>query len=571
MNCFHLILQMELLPKYRLLFIVLLAISILTGCSTEPDPRLERIDRLSENDPCLARVALDSVDRETLAAPDRHFHDLLDIKIDDKNYVRHTTDSLILDVLDYYSSHKDSPRYPEALYYAGRVYSDLGDGKTALKYFQPAVDILSENGDNPPLLGNAIAQVGNLLSRLGLYDQAVPYVSKSIVLDSVSCDTLNWIRDKRLLGSIYLYSKEYDNALLSFNSVLLLANAFDVNEMRIIKVYLAACHYEKDEIGSAVKEIRNIPETIDSLSQNFALAYAAKIYLKAEKLDSAFLYSRQLVNSNSSNNKIIGYSVLLSPKLRQFIPSDSIYSYFNGYKDALDDFHNRHQAESAITQNSLYNYELHDKERMKTEDENNSLKICIYVLLSLLLISVSFYFYKKYRNNKKLLRLHESLEKARLLKESPTDLTGFKEPMGNTEEELRLKLQHELIEIFDRNENDIKTSSPIMESYVYSKITELLKKGKGIPDSSELWQELESEIENNCSGFKRKLEILTSGKLKEKSYRLAMLIKAGFKPMETTVLMNKTKGTISHYRKGLVVSMFGDKDTEDLDILIRLI
>ncbi len=562
---------MKPLQKYPLLFIVLLAISILTGCSSEPDPLLERIDRLSEKDPGLARDALDSIDPKSLAAPDRHLYDLLDIKIDDKNYVRHTSDSLILDVLDYYSSHKDSPRYPEVLYYAGRVYSDLGDGKTALKYFQPAVDMLSENGDNSALLGSAIAQVGNLLSRLGLYDQAVPYVSKSIVLDSVSCDTLNWIRDKRLLGSIYIRSKKYDKAISSFKSALLLANTFDVNEMRIIKVYLAACHYEKDEIGSAVKEIRNIPETIDSLSQNFALAYAAKIYLKAEKLDSAYLYSRQLVNSNSSNNKIIGYSVLLSPKLSRFIPSDSLYYYFNGYKNAIEDFHNRHQAESAITQNSLYNYELHDKERIKTEDENNSLKICIYVLLSLLLISVSFYFYKKYRDSKKLLRLHESLEKARLLKESPIDLTGFKEPMGNTENELRLKLQHELIEIFDRNGNDVKTPSPILESEVYLNINELLKTGKGIPDGSELWQELEKEIENNCCGFKKKLEILTSGKLKEKSYRLAMLIKVGFKPMETTILMNKAKGTISHYRKGLVVSMFGDKDTEDLDRLIRLI
>ena len=562
---------MNPLQEYHLIILVLSVLSILTGCGSEPDPRLERIDMLSENDPRVARAALDSIDRETLAAPDRHFHDLLEIKIDDKNYVRHTSDTLIRDVLGYYSSHKDSPRYPEALYYAGRVYSDLGDGKTALKYFQPAVDILSENGDNSALLGSAIAQVGNLLSRLGLYDQAVPYVSKSIVLDSISCDTLNWIRDKRLLGSIYMRSTKYDKAISSFKSALLLANTFDVNEMRIIKVYLAVCHYEKDEIGTAVKEIRNIPETIDSLSQNFALAYAAKIYLKAEKIDSAFLYSRQLVNSHSSNNKIIGYSVLLSPKLIRFIPSDSLYNYFNGYKNAIEDFHNRHQAESAITQNSLYNYELHDKERIKTEDENNSLKNCIYVLVFLLLISVSYYFYNKYRNNKKLLRLHESLEKARLLKESSTNLNEFKEPIGNTEEELRLKLQHELIEIFDRNENDVKTPSPILESKVYLKITELLKNGKGIPDGSELWQELEKEIENNCSGFKKKLEILTSGKLKEKSYRLAILIKAGFKPMETTVLMNKTKGTISHYRKGLVVSMFGDKNTEDLDILIRLI
>ena len=567
---------MKLNRAYLIFIIILWSISVLTlssltGCTPKEDPRLERVDRLSEKAPRLARAALDSIEPESLAMPDRHLHDLLDIKIKDKSFIKHTSDNLIRDVLGYYSFHKTSPRYPEALYYAGRVYSDIGDGKRALKYFQPAVDILSENGDNSPLLGNAIAQVGNLLTRLGLYDQAVPYVSKSIVIDSISCDTLNWIRDKRLLGSIYMRSKKYDEATSSFKSALSLANTFDANEMRIIKVYLAACHHKNNEIGSAVKEIRNIPETIDSLSRNFALAYAAKIYLKAGNLDSAYLYSRQLVKDNSPNNKIIGYSVLLSPKLSRFIPSDSLYYYFNGYKNAIDDFHNRHQAESAITQNSLYNYELHDKERVKTEDENNSLKICIYVLLSLILISVSLYFYKKYRNNKKLLRLHESLEKTRLLKESQTDLTGFKEPIGNSENELRLKLQNELIEIFDQNKNDIKTPYPILESDVYLKITELLKKGKGIPDGSELWQELEKEIENNCGCFKKKLEILTSGKLKEKSYRLAMLIKVGFKPMETTILMNKTKGTISHYRKGLIVSMFGDKNTEDLDRLIRLI
>lgn len=48
---------MKLLPKYHLIFIVLLAISILIGCSSEPDPRLERIDRLSEKDSGLARTA----------------------------------------------------------------------------------------------------------------------------------------------------------------------------------------------------------------------------------------------------------------------------------------------------------------------------------------------------------------------------------------------------------------------------------------------------------------------------------------------------------------------------------
>ena len=56
---------------------------------------------------------------------------------------RISTDSLIRTVLEYYEKHPGSEQYPEALYYGGRVYSDLGDSPTALRYFQHALDALS--------------------------------------------------------------------------------------------------------------------------------------------------------------------------------------------------------------------------------------------------------------------------------------------------------------------------------------------------------------------------------------------------------------------------------------------
>ena len=62
------------------------------------------------------------------------------MKIADKNYVTHTSDSLILRVIDHEESHKGDGRYAEALYYGGRVYSDLGDYPTSLKYFQQSLE-----------------------------------------------------------------------------------------------------------------------------------------------------------------------------------------------------------------------------------------------------------------------------------------------------------------------------------------------------------------------------------------------------------------------------------------------
>lgn len=118
--------------KYALLVFVLL----LLGCSeNKHDSRLIDIASTISDSPQEALTRLDSIDYGKLSEADRHYYDLLSIKATDKAYITHKSDSLTLDVIDYYSRNSEDGLYPEALYYGGRVYSDLGNYPTALEFF----------------------------------------------------------------------------------------------------------------------------------------------------------------------------------------------------------------------------------------------------------------------------------------------------------------------------------------------------------------------------------------------------------------------------------------------------
>lgn len=155
--------------------LALLAASI--GCSRQHDTRLTRIAVSVSDHPERALQDLDSINPAGLSESDRHFHDFLTIKARDKASVPHASDSLILDVIDYYSAYQSDPIYPEALYYGGRVYYELGDYPTALQYFQQALDNPGQAPDTTDLRNRLNSQIGWLLQRLRLYKKAIPYFS----------------------------------------------------------------------------------------------------------------------------------------------------------------------------------------------------------------------------------------------------------------------------------------------------------------------------------------------------------------------------------------------------------
>ena len=164
------------------ILIGLLAICLLmSGCSeAEHDARLKEIAEIVSDFPQEALSSLDSIDSQKLSESDRHYYDLLTIKAKDKAYVSHNSDSLILDVISYYENSPQSSLYAEALYYGGRVYSDMGDAPTALQYFHKALDNIPEDSQSLNLKARVLSQTGGLLQDISLYDEAIPDIEKCL-------------------------------------------------------------------------------------------------------------------------------------------------------------------------------------------------------------------------------------------------------------------------------------------------------------------------------------------------------------------------------------------------------
>ncbi len=588
---------MKLFPKYPLLSIVLLAISILTGCSSEPDPRLELIDRLSEKDPGLARAALDSIDRETLTAPDRHFHNLLDIKIDDKNYVRHTSDSLILDVLDYYSSHKDSPRYPEALYYAGRVYSDKGDYPTALEYFQQALRLVGSNDNEKAKI---LSQNADILLRLRLYDQAKIHLSESIDISLAHGNGSDLYSDMNMLGFIYNKTGNVDSALMIYKKVLNNVDTAATGQRIEAAVSIASIETQMGNFNKAVPMVRHAIVNSDSISRNFVLANAAYVYLKAGLYDTAYIYSHRLVSSKNPDNRKAGYAIMLSPALRHFLPADSIDYFFNDYKDVLEGFYDRHESQEAIVRQSQYNYDGHVREKEKAQGEVSTLMGILSGCVILILLSASIILYLRNRNRLQGVRLTETLSRLAYFenitsrknqeKTSDPDIDSQDEKDSDQEEgadslsapqhritdlagkreQRRQALRERLLSIKCSKEDARLASEPLILTPVYSRLMNLIESDKPVPDKAALWKEIEKTVLSQSPSFKENVRLLCDNKVSIMEYRILLLMKFCLSPLQIAGLISKTKSNVSYYRGTLVRKLFGEND-ESIDCIFLIL
>lgn len=178
---------------------LLILLSLITACADRISPRMQQLEELAITSPAEALDSITAIDPATLGEADRHFLDFLRVKTADKAYLTHSSDSLILSVVDYESRHRSNGRYPEALYYAGRVYYDLDDYPDALDFFQQALEFLPEDTDSQELRLRTLSQTGRLLATLRLYDKAIPYIKEVIEIEKKIKDTLNTVYNLQLL------------------------------------------------------------------------------------------------------------------------------------------------------------------------------------------------------------------------------------------------------------------------------------------------------------------------------------------------------------------------------------
>lgn len=580
--------------KYLVSLLSVLMIGIM-GCSKSPDdPTLSDIAEKVSDSPKEMLLRLDSVDIVSLNESDKYFYALLRIKAQDKAYVKHTTDSVILKVIDYYSKHPGGGHYPEALYYGGRVYRDLGDGPTALRYFQDALDALPE-GTEDELRCRILSQTGSLLNSMRLYSEASKYIKKVVELQSHGADSINQMRDLQLLGAIYMHDNKNELADSFFRKARDIGRGISHNDTSIQNMYLAGIKLYQGDKAAALNMIRSVIKHFPEEREDIVKAYATQIYLEAGIYDSVYLLASSLIKSSNNDYRKIGYGTILSPELRRFSSLDSLLSYSLSYRKVLDEFLCKHNAQQILIQSSVYNYQNHDRDRQKAEKVRNTYMFVAGLSMVLVLILVVVVLYFRNKSMRTILHYHEALDNIALLRDSliyerenkksgnrrnyekfvkkekiSVEETLFKEI--NIKMDARDRLRNELLILQKEGATEKEVPEAIKKSSAYQTLQNYIEENRSVPDNNNLWEELEKIVLDVSPNFKSRLYLLAGEKLKRDAYHLALLIKCGATPTELSILTGRTKGAISSRRGYLCAGIFGEKlGATVMDDIIKLL
>lgn len=552
------------------LAILMCCLLALSACRHSPHPALARADSLAAGSPDSALAIIDSLNPVTLTAADRHLRDLLYIKARDKAYITHTSDSLILDVIDWYQSH-DSRRLPEALYYGARVYSDLGDFPTALRYFHDAADALPADADSS-LRRNLLSQTGALLIRLRLFHQALEYLEKSLRL-SKEMDDPEICFDYQQLGSTYMHMHDYKTAERYFTNAYKHSKKCPQYITASMQTYLAAVKYKQHDYDAALALIQTLPENIDSIDKDFIISYAADIYYAADYLDSAYVYALRNLHSRDHSYRRDAYRMLLSPKLRPRIHPDTITNYFERYLQALEANYNDHDAQAAIVQNSLYNYSFHERKAAALSNTRVKLLTLSVILLCVILTLIVVSAYLAHQNRLRRERLRDALTELQTLNHRLNPDVAPSHPATNQSSR---QLQGHIYEQIDRLKQGVLTAPPppedIPDTEGYQAITDALQKGTILLPDNPVWNTINHTVARLSPRFEETLKILSDGHLSPQDYQLAMLIRLGIQSKDIATLFGRVKGTITYRRQLLCKKCFhGQIVPAELDRIIRSI
>lgn len=546
---------------------IILVLTVLSGCH-HADRRLTAVDAAIDLSPLAALDSLATIDRAALGEADRNYYDFLSVKAADKAYVVHTTDTVILRVIDYAAEHRSHGYYPEALYYGGRVYSDMGDYPTALTYLHKALDELPDDDANRKLRGNIISQTGRLLAALSLYSESLPYIEKVIEMERQEKDSVNLVYDLQLLGNTLLRINDFKHAEIYFREALTDSKNLEPKHAAKSRMYLADAKYLQGDIDSALVYINGTKELVDSVSYNSALIYATRIYLRAGLFDSAYTYAHELINRQDPTHRETAFSKILSPELRKYLQADTVEKYLDDYVSLLDGYYDANQNQLAINQQAMYNYKLHDVARQKAEKSKGRIQSWLVCAIVLILIVSLIILYLKNRNQKNLLQLHIALETIDKLK-NDIDSIDYKAEDSNLDVKvLREKLLANIGKLDGSTRIDVPIS--ILQSQVYTTLQDYIYQKKGISDNNDIWTELETVVLSSSPNFKKYILALSNGSISSSDYRTALLIKCNISPTNMSYLFHLTRTSINSRRTSLSKKLFGELMNPKLsDELIR--
>ena len=528
------------------LFVVIAAVAVLScGGRGGGMAVLSRIDSLADSRPDSALRTLGGMAAAMASAPEaeRMYYGLLTVKARDKAYVRHTSDSVILGLVDYYEHDGDKRLLPVAYYYAGRVYRDLNNAVKALSYFQKAENALAETPYRYSFEGNLHSQKGYLLIRQDLYDAAMREFDKACEYNVERKDTCGIIFSLRDKGDVYYTVKDYDKALQYFDKALQLAKAVnDKSRETGIYIYKANCYFKEGNVGLAKKYITIAKSGIDSLNAKAIYTNLARIFSKlGDKDSSAFYYSKlgEINDVYAKREACLGLANYYSKYKKDNEKGVYYMNLFKAYSDSVQDIR---ATEAVADIDAKYNAQKKDEEIGLITRQRNS--IIVFSLVGVLVFSfVTYFMWRRIYRRKKCYDIEVMDVDFNL----PPEFELLTEPCDWKNEVIRQEEKRQ-------TGSGDKAKQAMQESSTFKKLKGKLATGKSVSDKE--WAELRNVIDMHYDDFT--IRIMSMHRVSDFELRICMLIKLDFKVKEIAMLTCHTPMAVTAARRRLCEKFFNE-------------
>ena len=570
------------LPVAALCLVLFMLLPLATSCGSRPYPSsLLAADSLCTADPERALSLLDSLasDTQSLSLRDRMYYRLLRVKAADKAYMPHTSDSLIRPIVDHYVSGGDPHLLPEALYYAGRVYRDLGDSPQALDYFKRSLDAM-EGNDRPELRGKVYSQTGTLFFSQHAYAEALESFKCSYQCNARRCDTAGLVFSCRDIGNIYRCLDRVDSALHYFREACRLAKIIGRTDLyRGVQSQKASLLIDLGRLDQAHAALKTALQEVARPDRSGVYTIAGKYYRTVGMLDSAAWYYKEILRTGTVYSKEIAsrHLSLIAYQKKEIRQSMDYWHQHLAYSDSVNRLNHSEEVRQA---HAVYNYRLREKETLRLQKSNETRRQQnIWLLFSLSAsagLLLFFYFSYRHRSRVLLYRLQraESL-KAEAYRRSEQFKRENDKRLASLEAEIQ-SLRHSqenMSAVRERLEKEKKIlcctnrqveleqekcrllEDTFFSSEVYLRFKRMLASSSA--PSGQDWKDLQERMDECYGKISSKLSGLYRMSVAE--LRICLLVKAGFRNKEIARLVGLSAEGTTSVRRRLYAKLFNEK------------
>ena len=480
-------------------YIAIYLLSCMSSSTPEPLPELVRAESLMYDHPDSALMLLDS-----MAPPSEPYQNalwsLLVVQARDKNYIKHTSDSLIKVAYDYFICRDDPHRRALVLNYEGRVNEDLGEMEKATEFYLRAGDEVQKTEDYD--LGYLIyTNLGMVYTYRNLNEEGLVAFQKAQKLAELSSDSYYYAFSFVYLGRVYGTLKRWGQAINSYKQAIELS------------AQISDPVYHRKVLGNSLSELAAIYQVMGKTELaliNLKRVEHDKLYNKRTwaqtclglgdayrylgKYDSVYYYLNQALVTDNIYTKQSAYQGLY---LSSF--ADKNYEkaeiYVEKYLLYCDSVEQLNRTNAIVEVQAKYDHQKLENEKLALELDKSRLLRSSLIALSVLLLVIALLIYIYQR---RILNKERTIQKDKALLLQYTRQLNENEQLIKRNQERIVELSGE-IAAYTELEESMKEQTAEME-HLHTQNRELLiannRLQRNIAQYSVLLQQKDGELED---------------------------------------------------------------------------